>query len=66
MAAALAVYFALFVKHKLAAGERGMVLVLAATVEQAKVVFDYVLAFLNSSPALQKEIASTTRSEITL
>lgn len=66
MAAALAVYFALFVKHKLSGGERGMVLVLAATVEQARVVFDYTLAFLNSSPVLQKEIASTTRSEIRL
>jgi hypothetical protein len=66
MAAALACYYALFVQHKLAAGERGMVLVLAATTEQAKVVFAYALAFLNSSPVLQKEIASTTRSEIRL
>ena len=66
MAAALAVYFALFVKHKLAGGEKGMVLVLAATVEQARVVFDYVLAFLNNSPALRKEIAGTTRGEIRL
>ena len=66
MAAALACYFALFVKHKLSGGERGMVLVLAATVEQAKVVFDYVLAFLNNVPVLQKEIAQTTRSEIRL
>src|SRR5262245_49489503 len=66
IAAALACYFALFVKHKLSGGERGMVLVLAATVDQAKVVFDYVLAFLNSSPVLQKEISSTTRSEIRL
>jgi phage terminase large subunit-like protein len=56
MAAALACYFALFVKHKLAGGERGMVLVLAATTEQARVVFDYTRAFLNSSPVLQKEI----------
>ena len=36
MAAALAVFFALFVKHKLAGGERGMVLVLAATVDKLK------------------------------
>ena len=49
MAAALAVYFALFVKHKLAAGERGMVLVLAASLDQSKVVFDYVLGFMRSS-----------------
>jgi hypothetical protein len=66
MAAALACFFAIFVQHKLAGGERGMVLVLAATTEQAKVVFAYALAFLNSSPVLQKEIASTTRSEIRL
>jgi hypothetical protein len=66
MAAALACYFALFVKHKLSAGERGMCLVLSATTEQSKVVFDYTLAFLNSSPVLRKEIASTTRSEIRL
>ena len=46
MAAALACYFALFVKHKLSSGERGMVLVLAATTEQAKVVFDYALGVL--------------------
>jgi hypothetical protein len=66
MAAALACYFALFVKHKLAGGERGMCLVLSATTEQSKVVFDYTLAFLNNSPVLQKEIASTTRNEIRL
>ena len=29
-------------------------------------MFDYTLAFLNNSPVLQKEIASTTRSEIRL
>jgi hypothetical protein len=66
MAAALAVYFALFVKHKLSGGERGMVLVLAMTQDQAQVVFSYALAFLRNSPALAKEIESTTRSEIRL
>jgi hypothetical protein len=66
MAAALAIYFALFVKHKLAAGERGMVLVLAMSMEQARVVFDYTFAFLAASDALRKEIVSTTRTEIRL
>jgi hypothetical protein len=66
MAAALAVYFALFVKHKLAGGEHAMVLVLAASVEQAKVVFNYTLAFLQNSDVLKKEIAGTTRGEIRL
>jgi hypothetical protein len=67
MAAALAIYFALFEKHpKLVAGERGMVLVLAASREQAQVVFQYTLAFLTESLVLKKEITSTTASEIRL
>jgi hypothetical protein len=66
VAAACAIYFALFVKHKLAGGEHGMVLVLAASVEQARVVFGYTLAFLQNSDALRKEIAGTTRTEIRL
>jgi hypothetical protein len=66
MAAALGVYFALFVQHKLAVGEKGLVLVLSATVEQSKVVFSYVLGFLRASEALSKEIESTTQSEIRL
>jgi hypothetical protein len=66
IASALAVFLALFQKHRLAGGEVGYVLVLAATVDQAKVVFNYVLAFLQKSPVLRNEIVSTTRSEIRL
>jgi hypothetical protein len=66
MAAAIAVYLACFVKYRLAKGERGMVLVLAATQEQARVVFDYARAFLEESPILQREIDDYTRSEIRL
>lgn len=66
MAAALACFFALFVKHKLSAGERGLVLVLSMTLDQSKVVFDYVLGFMRASQVLAKEVASTTRSEIRL
>src|SRR5262249_11136861 len=66
MAAALACYFACFVQHKLARGERGMVLVLAASVEQARAVFEYCEAFLEASPVLRQEILDTTRSEIRL
>ena len=36
MAAAVAVYLALFQKHKLAPGEKGVALVLAASVDQAR------------------------------
>jgi len=66
MAAALAVFLALFTRHTLAQGERGMVLVLAASVEQAKVVFSYAKAFIMSSPVLAKEIEEATRDEIRL
>jgi hypothetical protein len=66
MAAAIAVYFAAFVKHRLAAGERGMVLVLAASEAQARTVFEYVRGFLDASAVLRNEVASQTRHEITL
>jgi hypothetical protein len=66
VAALIAVYVALFVKHKLAPGETGVVLVLAATTEQAGVVFDYCKAALAQSPALRHEIAGVTRTEIRL
>jgi hypothetical protein len=66
MAAAISVYLALFVKHRLSRGEKGMVLVLAMSVDQARVVFNYCLGFLNESEALRKEIVDVTRSEIRL
>jgi hypothetical protein len=65
-AAGLSVYFALFVPHKLSRGEHGMVLTLAATTEQARVVYNYTLALLQSSPVLKREIDSVTRQEIRL
>jgi hypothetical protein len=42
------------------------VLVLAASRDQAKVVFDYVKAFLEASPVLRQEIDGITKSEIRL
>ena len=66
MAAGLAVYQACFVPHNLARGEVGHVLVLAASRDQAKLVFQYALGFLESSPVLRQEIESVTRSEIRL
>ena len=66
IAAAIAVYIACFVKHKLAPGERGMVLVLAASLDQSKSVFGYALAFLQESPVLRREIVDYTTSEIRL
>jgi hypothetical protein len=66
MAAALAVYQACFVQHRLAAGEVGYVLVLAASRDQTRRVFDYALAFLRESPVLRQEIEDVTRGEIRL
>ena len=66
IAAAIAVYLAVFVKYQLSPGEVGMVLVLAASQAQARVVFSYAKAFVESSPVLRQEIDSITRNEIRL
>ena len=39
IAAAVAVHLALFVQHRLAKGERGMCLVIAGSVDQARMLF---------------------------
>jgi hypothetical protein len=66
VAAALAVFLAAFTQHRLAPGEVGMVLVLAASRDQAQTVFSYILGFLNASPILRLEIANQTAHEIVL
>jgi Phage Terminase len=66
MAAATAVYLALFQKHRLSPGEKGMALVLAGSVDQARTVFGYVRGFLEASPALAREVVAVKRQEIEL
>jgi hypothetical protein len=66
MAAAVAVYIGCFCKHRLAHGEVGHILVLAASRDQARVVFEYCLAFLEQSPILRQELLSVTANEIRL
>src|SRR5262249_23458741 len=66
IAAALAVYLACFGKHRLARGEIGMVLVLAASRDQARTVFKYIQGFLDASPVLRQEVINATNHEITL
>jgi hypothetical protein len=56
MAAAVAVYEALFVDRHLAPGEVGYVAVLAMSAAQANVVFQYCVGLLESSPVLRQEI----------
>jgi Phage Terminase len=66
IAAVIAVFQACFVEHRLAPGEVGYVLVLAASRDQARVVFDYIKAFLEASPVLRHEIESASGSDIRL
>jgi Phage Terminase len=66
IAAAVAVYLALFVQHRLAKGERGMCLVIAGSVDQARMVFNYIRGFLEAAPALEREVAAVKRGEIEL
>jgi hypothetical protein len=66
MAGLIAVYIACFIKHRLSPGEVGVALVLAASAEQAQVVFNYAKAALTASPILRREIDSITRNEIRL
>ncbi len=66
IAAALACFFAIFVKHRLSPGERGMIVIIAASQDQARTVFGYVKGFLDASTVLRQEIASTSKSEIRL
>jgi phage terminase large subunit-like protein len=65
---ALAVYYAALVNHtgKLASGEIGMVLILAATKQQASTVFNYCRGLLESSPVLSSLIDTATADEIRL
>lgn len=68
VAAALAVYIAAFIDHssKLARGETGYVLILAASKAQAGAVLNYCLGFLEASPVLRGLIDSVTADEIRL
>jgi hypothetical protein len=68
IAAAIAVYIAVFLDHgaKLSAGEVGMILVLAASRAQAAVVFGYIKGFIQASPLLSRQVESETTDEIRL
>jgi hypothetical protein len=66
MAAAIGCYVAAFFDHDLDPGETGFVLILAASKDQARRVFDYALAFLRGSPILRKMIENITANEIRL
>ena len=65
-AAAISVFVAAIEQHKLARGEVGYVLLLAASRDQAQVAFDYVRGFLQASPILRQQIVSITAQEVKL
>jgi hypothetical protein len=65
---ALAIYLAALCDHKdrLVRGERGVVLLLAPDMRQAKVSLDYAEGVLQSTPIMRQMLASRTSDTITL
>lgn len=66
IAALLAVYLACFQKYRLAAGERGVVMVIAADRRQARVVKRYISGLLHSVPMLAALVVRETKEAIQL
>jgi hypothetical protein len=66
--AALAVYEAVLVDHsaKLSPGETGVVAIVSPTLDQSRIMLNYVLGFLEASPVLAPEIGVVTDSEVRL
>jgi hypothetical protein len=66
--ALLVTYLATLVDHRmnLSIGERGVVLVLAQNQRQARVIFDYTSAIIESVPPLARMVANKTVEAITL
>ena len=62
-AGAVCAYLAAFNQHRLAVGESGTVLALAASKLQAKATLDYALGFLNASPLLRQLLDGEPTSE---
>jgi phage terminase large subunit-like protein len=62
IAAAIAVYLACFVKHHLAHGETGYVLVLALSRDQASVTLNYALAFCRAVQYCNRRSTVSTRT----
>ncbi len=66
IAANIALYESFFRKHKLSAGERGVVLLLAQNMRQAKVVRGYIEGKIERSPILSGHVDSSRANEIDL
>jgi len=66
IAANVAIYEAFFRQHKLSAGERGIVLLLAQNMRQAQVVRGYIEGKITRSPILSRHVESVRSHEIDL
>ena len=66
IAAAVSVFIAAIERHQLSRGEIGHVLLLAASRDQARVAFEYVRGFFDSSPILRQEVVAVTANEVRL
>jgi hypothetical protein len=67
VAAAIGCYLAcLSSRRRLTVGEVGEVAIIAAARDQAKVVFNYIIGFLEASPVLKQEIEGITTTEVRL
>ena len=66
IAANVALYEAFFRRHRLSAGERGVVLLLAQNMRQAGVVRNYILGKIQKSPILSRHVESTRAYELDL
>jgi hypothetical protein len=64
--ATLGVYIAALCEHRLAGGERGVVLCIAPDQRQAKIVLDYAEAAFEGSPILRQLIANRTADALEL
>ncbi len=64
--ATLAAYCATLTKHRLVAGETGVVLLIAPDQRQARIALDYALATLEDLPILKQLIAGKTADAIEL
>jgi hypothetical protein len=66
IAALVAVYLAVFRQYRLAAGEVGVVMILATDRRQARVIMGYVTALLDGVPMLARLVAHRTAESMTL
>jgi len=64
--AVLAVYLAALCEHRLAPGERGLVLVVAQNQRAARIVLDYAEACFDAAPALRALVVSRNNESIQL